>query len=126
VSCAKTAEPMEMPFGLWARMGPRNQVFHGSPEVPRDVAMATNFGTNIAITGFLRTIATGQLVMEGGLSGQPTKCRYCRYLALKRRCQPMANTFWLWMGYKFACVIASGTIFDSRGGFSGSRYVMKL
>jgi len=32
----------------------------------------------------------------------------------------MATTFWLSMGYIFGCVIASGTIFDSRGGFSGS------
>jgi len=42
-------------------------VLHGSPEMPRDVAMATNFGTIIAITGFVRMTATGQLVMEGGL-----------------------------------------------------------
>jgi len=27
-----------------------------------------------------------RLVMEEGLSGQPTKCRYCRYPATKRRC----------------------------------------
>jgi len=26
VSHAKTAEPTEMPFGFWARMGPRNHV----------------------------------------------------------------------------------------------------
>jgi len=26
VSPAKTAEPIEMPFGLWAWMGPRNRV----------------------------------------------------------------------------------------------------
>jgi len=26
----------------------------------------------------------------------------------------MATTFWLLMGYKFGCVIASSTIFDSR------------
>jgi len=26
VSCAKTAEPIEMPFGFWARMCPRSQV----------------------------------------------------------------------------------------------------
>jgi len=32
----------------------------------------------------------------------------------------MATTFWLLMGYNFGCVIASGTIFDSMGGFSGS------
>jgi len=24
VSCAKTAEPVEMPFGMWTLMGPRN------------------------------------------------------------------------------------------------------
>jgi len=31
----------------------------------------------------------------------------------------MATTFWLSMGYNFVCVIASGTLFDSRGGFLG-------
>jgi len=45
VICAKTAEPIEMPFGLWARMGRRNHVLDGGPEVLRDVAMTTNFGT---------------------------------------------------------------------------------
>jgi len=45
-SRAKTSESIEMPFELWARMGRRN---HGGPEVLRDVAMATNFGTKIAI-----------------------------------------------------------------------------
>jgi len=29
VSCAKTAEPIEIPFGLWARMGPSNHVLDG-------------------------------------------------------------------------------------------------
>ena len=52
-SPAKTAEPIEMSFGLWARMRPRNPVLDGSPQVLRDVAMATNFGTKIAITGFV-------------------------------------------------------------------------
>ena len=60
--------------------------------------------------------ATGQLVMEGGLSGRPTEYRFCRYVALKGR--SYGNHFWLSMGYKFSCVIASGTIFDSRGEFS--------
>jgi len=53
VICAKTAEPIEMPFGLWARMSGRNHVLDGGLAVPRDVAMATNFGTKIAITGFV-------------------------------------------------------------------------
>jgi len=81
VSCAKTAEPIEMPFGLWAWMGPRNHVLDWSRQVLRDVAMATNFGTQFAITGFV--------------------------------------------GYNFGCMIASGTLFDSRGGFLGSNYLMK-
>ena len=38
-------------------------VLDWGPEVLRDVAMATNFGTKIAITGFVRTIATKQLAM---------------------------------------------------------------
>ena len=52
VSCAKTTQPIEMPFALWARMGPRNHVLDGSPEVLRDVGMATNFRTQFAITCF--------------------------------------------------------------------------
>jgi len=45
--------------------------------VLRDVAMATNFGMQFAITGFV--------------------------------------------GYNFGCVITSDTMFDSRGGFFGSK-----
>jgi len=46
VSCAKTAEPIEMPFVLWARMGPRNHVLDGTPEVlwalPRQPILGRN------------------------------------------------------------------------------------
>jgi len=38
---------------LWARMGPGNHVLDGSPGVLTDVALATNFGTQFAITGFV-------------------------------------------------------------------------
>ena len=31
VVCAKTAEPIGMPFGLWGRMGRRNHVLDGGP-----------------------------------------------------------------------------------------------
>ena len=37
----------------------------------------------------------------------------------------MATTFWLSMDYNFSCMIASDTLFDSRGGFSGSNSTMK-
>jgi len=53
VICANMAEPIEIPFGLWAWMSPVNHVLDGSPVVLRDVAIAANFGTQFAITGFL-------------------------------------------------------------------------
>jgi len=67
---------------LRSRIGRRNHVLDAGPEVLKDVAMATNFGTQFAITGFV--------------------------------------------GYNFGCVIASDTMFHSRGGFSGSSYTMKI
>jgi len=37
----------------------------------------------------------------------------------------MATSFWLSMGYNYGCIIASDTLFDSRGGFSELSYLMK-
>ena len=36
-----------------------------------------------------------------------------------------ATTFWFPMGYNFGCVAANDTLFDSRGGFSGTSYPTK-
>jgi len=44
---------------------------------------------------------------------------------LRLRDFAMATTFWLLMGYSFSCMIVSDTLFDSRGGFSGSSYPLK-
>jgi len=44
---------------------------------------------------------------------------------LQLRDVAMATTFWLSMGYNFGCVIDSNTLFDSRGGFLGSSYLLK-
>jgi len=38
----------------------------------------------------------------------------------------MASNFWLSIGYNVGCVIASDTLLDSRGGFSGSSYAIKI
>ena len=35
-SRAKPAEPIEMPFGLWTRLDPRNHVFGGGPGFPQE------------------------------------------------------------------------------------------
>jgi len=39
VSCAKTAEPIEMPFGSLARMGPKNHVLGEYPDPPWEGAI---------------------------------------------------------------------------------------
>ena len=44
---------------------------------------------------------------------------------LHLRVVAMATTFWLSLGYNFSCMTASDTLFDSRGGFSGTSYPMK-
>ena len=38
----------------------------------------------------------------------------------------IATNFWLSVGYNFGCMIASDTLFDCRGWFSGSSYPMKM
>ena len=44
---------------------------------------------------------------------------------LQLRDVAMATTVWLSMGYNLSCMIASDTLFDSVGGFSGTSYPMK-
>jgi len=44
---------------------------------------------------------------------------------LQLRDVAMTTTFWVSMGYNFSCVTASDTLFDSRGGFTGTSYPMK-
>jgi len=58
-----------------------------------------------------------------GLSGRRQNADIADTLHL--RDVAMATPFCLSTGYNFGCMIASDTLFDSRGGFSGSSYLMK-
>jgi len=58
-----------------------------------------------------------------GLSGRRQNVDIADTLHL--RDVAIATPFCLSMGYNFGCMIASDTLFDSRGGFSGSSYSMK-
>ena len=60
---------------------------------------------------------------EVGLSGRRQNADIADTLHL--RDVAMATPFCLSMGYNFGCMIASDTLFDSRGGFSWSSYPMK-
>jgi len=69
VNPAKTTELIQMPFGLWAQMGPRNHVLAGGPQMLRDVAMATNFWLSMGYN-FGCMIASDMLIdTRGGFSG---------------------------------------------------------
>jgi len=47
VNPAKTAEPIEMPFGLRARMGSRNHILDGGPNPPCERAILGGKGQPI-------------------------------------------------------------------------------
>jgi len=44
VSCAKTAEPIKIPFGFWTHVGPRNGVLRGDPGAPWEGAILRGKG----------------------------------------------------------------------------------
>ena len=46
VICAKVAEPIEMPFGLWDRMGPRNHLLDDGPDPPWEGTIFGEWGTH--------------------------------------------------------------------------------
>ena len=87
------------------------------------VAMATNFGTKIAINWLCVDDRDYTIGCKGGLSGRRQNADNANTLHLRDVAK--ATTFCLSMGYNFGCMIASDTQFDSRGGFSGSSYPMK-
>jgi len=51
MSCAKTSEPIEMPFGVWTRVGPRNRVQAGDARGKR------NFGAPLCDAAFRPLVA---------------------------------------------------------------------
>jgi len=73
-------------------------VLHGDPEVLRDVAMATSFGTQFAITGFVGynfhcMIASDTLFDSGvDFQGQAIRRGHSQDRVSKGRCN--GNQFW--------------------------------
>jgi len=47
VSPAKTAEAIEVPFGLWAQVGPRNHVLNRGPDPLREGAILRGGGLSV-------------------------------------------------------------------------------
>ena len=55
-------------------------------ECLRVIVMARNFGNKIAINWLCVNDSDSAIGYVGGLSGWPTKCRYCRYAHTRERC----------------------------------------
>jgi len=73
--------------------------------------VVANFGTKIAITSFVWTIATRQLVMEGVWMVGRQNADIANTLQL--RDVAMAIICWLSVGHNFSCMIAGDMLFDS-------------
>jgi len=69
--------------------------------------------------------ATRQLVVEGVWLIGRQNADNADTLHLWDIAMALATTFWLSKDYNFGCMIASDTLFHSRGAFSGSSYPMK-
>ena len=85
--------------------------------------MARNFETKIAINWLCVDDSDKAIGYGGGVSGRRQNADIPDTPHLGD--VAMATNFWLSMGYNFGCMIASDTLFDSRGEFSGSSYPMK-
>ena len=57
VICAKVAEPIEMSFGLWAWMGPRNYVLGEGPDPPMDRGNVGERGVHCKVETFGRELS---------------------------------------------------------------------
>jgi len=70
VSRAKTAEPIQMPFGIWILVGQRKHVLDGSPDPTRDGAILRGSGRPMTCPAVDKLKATqqGAALVRCGLS----------------------------------------------------------
>ena len=135
VSPAKMAEPIEMLFGLRTLVGPGNHVLDGVQIPQRKRAILRGKGAS-------RCKVWGHSAVIYARTAEPTRCRLGCGLDRRRnhgldgdpavlRDVDTATNFGTqfvitgFVGNNFGCMIANNTLFDSRGGFSGSSYLMK-
>ena len=85
VICAKTAEPVKMPFGLWARIA-QGIVLDGDPQMLGDVAMATRFWLFMGYNFGCMTASDMLFDSRVGFWGQAIRRRHRRDRMSKGRC----------------------------------------
>ena len=78
-NCAKTAEPIEMLFGVWTRVGPRNYVPGGKPDPQWKGQFSGQLPAHGEVYG---TSDVSQCYSLGGSSDAAFRCQYCINLLL--------------------------------------------
>jgi len=78
MSCAKTAEPIEMLFGVWTSVGPRNRVLRGGPGLREK----GNFGGR-HLPAHWKSIWNIRREL-GDSSDAACRCQYCSNLSEQR------------------------------------------
>jgi len=128
VSPAKTAAPIEIPFGLRTWVGPGNHVLDGGPDPSWEGAILRGRRGVPLSPDTLRT--SGQKRLNRSRCSLGRRLGWAVGIMLDGgpevpRDVAMATNFWTqfsiigFVGYNFDCMIASNTLFDSRGGFFG-------
>ena len=87
VSCSKTVEPIEMPFGLWTHVGLRNHVLGGGRDRPRE--RGSFEGGRAAF--FLGPSVTSVFVHRFPCCGKAYPCDVCHDSAEKDHEMKFAN-----------------------------------
>ena len=132
VSPAKTAEPIEMPFGLRTRVGPGNHVLDGGSKSPMgrgnfegegashcevyghsEVPWAKTAESIKMPFGFWARMGRRNHVLDGGSAVLRDVAMATNFLGTQ-----FAVTGFVGY-YNFGCMIASDTLFDARVGFRG-------
>jgi len=93
VICAKTVEPIEMPFGLLAPDGPTESCGRWGSRGAEGHCHGNQFCDYNCYNWLCVNDSDWAIGYGRGLNGRPTKCRYCRYRATTGRCH--GNHFWV-------------------------------
>jgi len=71
VSCAKSAEPIKMPFGMWIREGPRNHVLDGV-QIPTHEE--TILRAKMSLSGHSPDMSGGRYIQSDSTGAEPERC----------------------------------------------------
>ena len=82
ISCANTDKPINMLFGAWTQVGPRNR-FRGGADLPERGQFWWHFSSHCKFVTYMEYPARGRYAQPysvGGSIDAAFRCRYCNSL----------------------------------------------